>query len=55
MKLGSSVPGDVIYAVAVNDTGLWLTLRVRRSWKKEFFVFYPGAGGSHVSYHVNGT
>jgi hypothetical protein len=57
MKLGSSVPGDRIYAVAVNDSGLWLTLWVRRSWKKEFFVFMPRADGSnpHASYHVDGT
>jgi hypothetical protein len=56
MKLGSSVPGDRIYAVAVNDGGLWLTLWVRRSWKKEFFVFMPRADGSnaHASYHLNG-
>jgi len=32
-------------------------LWVRRSWKKEFFVFYPRPNGSnsHVSYHVDGT
>ncbi len=39
MKLGSSVPGDRIYGVAVRDSGLWLTLWVGRSWKSEFFVF----------------
>jgi len=56
MKLGSSVPGDHIYAVAVRDSGLWLTLWVRRSWKKEFFVFMPRPDGSnpHASYHVDG-
>jgi hypothetical protein len=53
MKLGSSVSGDQIYAVAIRDSGLWLTLWVRRSRKKEFFVFYPRPDGSnsHVSYH----
>jgi hypothetical protein len=57
MKLGSSVPGDRIYAVAVRDSGLWLTLWVRRSWKPEFFVFMPRADGSnvHASYHRDGT
>jgi hypothetical protein len=57
MKLGSSVPGDRIYAVAVRDSGLWLTLWVRRSWKREFFVFMPRADGSnpHASYHLDGT
>jgi hypothetical protein len=57
MKLGSSLTGDRIYAVAVNDSGLWLTLWVRRSWKREFFVFMPRADGSnvHASYHCNGT
>jgi len=56
MKLGSSVSGDQIFAVAVRDAGLWLTLWVRRSWKKEFFVFFPRSDGSnaHVSYHVDG-
>ena len=48
MKLGSSVPGDRIYAVAVRDSGLWLTLWVRRLWKSEFFVFMPRADGSDV-------
>ena len=57
MKLGSSVPGDRIYGVAVRDSGLWLTLWVRRSWKSEFFVFMPRADGSnvHASYHLDGT
>jgi hypothetical protein len=57
MKLGAKVPGDQIYAVAVRDSGLWLTLWVRRSWKSEFFVFMPRADGSdaHASYHRNGT
>jgi hypothetical protein len=57
MKLGSSVPGDRIYGVAVRDSGLWLTLWVRRSWKSEFFVFMPRAdgGSAHASYHVDGT
>jgi hypothetical protein len=36
MKLGARVPGDGIYAVAVRDSGLWLTLWVRRSWKSGF-------------------
>ena len=57
MKLGSSVPGDRIYAVPVRDSGLWLTLWVRRSWKSEFFVFMPRADGNnpHASYHRDGT
>lgn len=57
MKLGSSVPGDRIYGVAVRDSGLWLTLWVRRSWKSEFFVFMPRIDGSnvHASYHRDGT
>jgi len=57
MKLGASVPGDRIYAVAVRDSGLWLTLWVRRSWKSEFFVFMPRADRSnvHASYHRDGT
>jgi hypothetical protein len=56
MKLGARVPGDRIYAVAVRDSGLWLTLWVRRSWKSEFFVFMPRADGSnpHASYHRDG-
>jgi hypothetical protein len=57
MKLGSSVPGDRICGVAVEDDGLWLTLWVRRSWKGEFLVFMPRADGSdvHASYHQDGT
>jgi hypothetical protein len=57
MKLGSSVPGDRIYGVAVRDSGLWLSLWVRRSWKSEFFVFMPRSDGSnvHASYHRDGT
>jgi hypothetical protein len=57
MKLGLSVPGDRIYAVAVRDSDLWLTLWVRQSWKLEFFVFMPRADGSniHASYHRDGT
>jgi hypothetical protein len=47
MKLGSSVPGDRIYAVAVRDSGLWLTLWVRRSWKREFFVYRLAAAASN--------
>lgn len=56
MKLGSAVLGDRIYAVAVCDSGLWLTLWVRRSWRSEFFVFMPRADGSnaHASYHRDG-
>jgi hypothetical protein len=56
MKLGARVPGDRIYAVAVRDAGLWLTLWVRRSWKSEFFVFMPRPDGSnpHASYHRDG-
>jgi hypothetical protein len=56
MKLGASVPGDRIYAVAVRDSGIWLTLWVRRSWKSEFFVFMPRSDGSnpHASYHRDG-
>jgi hypothetical protein len=56
MKLGAKIPGDRIYAVAVRDSGLWLTLWVRRSWKPEFFVFMPRADGSHphASYHLDG-
>jgi hypothetical protein len=56
MGLGAKVPGDRIYAVAVRDAGLWLTLWVRRSWKPEFFVFMPRADGSHphASYHRDG-
>lgn len=56
MKLGSSVPGDHLYGVAVRDSGLWLTLWVRRSWKDEFFVFMPRTeGNNHASYHRDGT
>jgi hypothetical protein len=56
MKLGASVPGDRIYAVAVRDSGLWLTLWVRRSWKSEFFVFMPRPNSDvHASYHRDGT
>ncbi len=56
MKLGAKVQGDRIYAVAVRDSGLWLTLWVRRSWKPEFFVFMPRPDGSnpHASYHLDG-
>jgi hypothetical protein len=56
MTLGSSVPGDHIYGVAVRDDGLWLTLWVRHSWKGEYFVFMPRADGDvHASYHRDGT
>jgi hypothetical protein len=55
MKLGAKVPGDHVYGVAVRDSGLWLTLWVRRSWKPEFFVFMPRAEGDvHASYHRDG-
>jgi hypothetical protein len=56
MRLGAKVPGDRIYAVAVRDSGLWLTLWVRRSWKSEFFVFMPRPNRDvHASYHRDGT
>ncbi len=53
------VPGEHRYAVAIEqDSGLWLTLWVRRSRKGEFFVMLPrGDQGwdPHTSYHLDGT
>jgi len=58
MKLRALKPGEHRYAVAVRDSGLWLTLWVRRSPKGEFFVMVPRADRGwdpHTSYHVDGT
>jgi hypothetical protein len=58
MKL-QPTPGEHRYAVAVQeDSGLWLTLWVRRSWKGEFFVMLPRGDRDwdpHTSYHLDGT
>lgn len=58
MKL-QQVPGEHRYAVAVReDSGLWLTLWVRRSRKGEFFVMLPRGDQDwdpHTSYHLDGT
>jgi hypothetical protein len=52
------VPGEHRYAVAVREgCDLWLTLWVRRSWKGEFFVFFPRGDRDwtpHTSYHLDG-
>ncbi len=59
MKLRPLVPGEHRYALAIRDnSGLWLTLWVRRSLKGEFFVMAPRAKPGwdpHVSYHEDGT
>ena len=58
MKLRALKPGEHRYAVAVRDSGFWLTLWVRRSPKGEFFVMVPRADRGwdpHTSYHVDGT
>ena len=59
MKLRPLDPGEHRYAVAIRDnSGLWLTLWVRRSPKGEFFVMAPRAKPGwdpHVSYHLDGT
>jgi hypothetical protein len=58
MKLRPLPPGEHRYAVAIRDnSGLWLTLWVRRSPKGEFFVLAPRAEpgwNPHVSYHDKG-
>jgi hypothetical protein len=58
MKLKAAA-GEYRYAVAVReDSGLWLTLWVRRSPKGEFFVFQPRGDGDwnpHASLHADGT
>jgi hypothetical protein len=58
MKL-RRVPGEHRYAVAGReDSGLWLTLWVRRSKKGEFFVMVPRGDPGwdvHTSYHLDGT
>jgi hypothetical protein len=59
MKLGPPEPGEHRYAVAIRDeSGLWLTLWVRRNKKGHFFVLIPRGDRKydpHASYHVNGT
>jgi hypothetical protein len=52
-------PNEYRYAVAIREGDkLWVTLRVRRSAKGEFFVCVPRADGKwdpHVSYHSSGA
>jgi hypothetical protein len=59
MKLKPMIPGEYRYAVAIrDDSGLSLTLWVKRSPKGEFFVMAPRAEPGwdpHVSYHEDGT
>jgi hypothetical protein len=57
MKL-PRIPGEYRYAVAVRDgSDLWLTLRVKRSKKGEFFIMVPRQDPGwdvHLSYHLDG-
>jgi hypothetical protein len=57
MKL-RPIPGEYRYAVAIREAAsLWLTLWLRRSPKREFFVMQPRSDRGwdpHVSYHFNG-
>ena len=52
------IPGKYRYAVAVrDDSGLWLTLWVKRSPRGEFFVMLPRSDPKwnvHTSYHLDG-
>jgi hypothetical protein len=52
-------PDEFNYAVAIrNEAGLWLTLRVKRNRKGEFFVLAPRGDRDwdpHCSYHLDGT
>lgn len=55
-----STPGEYRYGVAVKDdeSKLWLTLWVRRSAKREFFVMLPRGDREwdpHMSYHLDGN
>jgi hypothetical protein len=58
MTLRPIPPGEHRYAVAIRDnSGLWLTLWVRRSPKGEFFVLAPRpeeGWDPHFSYHEKG-
>src|SRR5438552_2310324 len=58
MKLKKLLPGEFRYAVAFRESSnLWLTLWIRRSPKREFFIFIPRGDSkwdAHTSYHKNG-
>jgi len=48
-------PGDHLYAIVVEDGGLWLAVWVRRAARGDVYAIKPGdPRAPHATYHVDG-